>query len=69
MNEDVILVTADTGPRLKARSMDIRCLTLPLDLLLPSEETETDIKIKKLTVELHKLKNCRPDVNLFISDK
>lgn len=69
LEDEVILVTADTGPRLKAKSLNIKCVALSLDLLLPTEEDQKDIYIRKLTEENNRYKNRQPNVKLFFSGK
>lgn len=67
--ENVILVTSDIGPILKANSLKIQTLKMPDEYLLPFETDKNTKKIKKLEQENYFLKNIMPDTKLFFKNK
>ncbi|MBP7556011.1 MAG: hypothetical protein KA821_07100 [Chitinophagaceae bacterium] len=62
--DDVILVTKDTGPRLKAISLKIAAQSLPDDYLMPDEPDESEKKMASLQKELEQFRNKIPLVSL-----
>ncbi len=68
-DENVCLITADTGPKLKAKSLDIKVYKPSDNLLLPEEEDVNEKKLKEVTRELNDLKYRQPKVDLYFKDK
>ncbi|RYE32780.1 MAG: hypothetical protein EOP42_09045, partial [Sphingobacteriaceae bacterium] len=68
-DEKVCLITADTGPKLKAKSLDIKVYKPSDSLLLPDEEDDNEKKLREVTQNLNNLKNRQPKVDLYFSDK
>jgi hypothetical protein len=63
-DSDVVLITFDSGPRFKAKSLNIQSLKMPEDMLLPEEPDESEKQIKALQKENLELKNRIPKVAL-----
>lgn len=64
-NEDqAILITNDTGPRLKAVSLNVTARSLPENYMMPDEPDESEKKITLLQKELAQHKNKIPVVAL-----
>jgi predicted ribonuclease YlaK len=61
--ENVILVTADFGLRLKAQARGIQCHTLMEEMLLPSK-TPAEEEIAKLRERLQRLEHRLPKLSL-----
>jgi len=67
--EKIILVTNDTGLKLKARSKNIDFYSLPDEYLLPLK-TQEEEEFVRLKSEIAELKNKLPDLSLvFFSEK
>jgi len=65
----IILVSEDIGPRLKAKNLGIKAIKLEDIELLAEEPDENEIKLQKLTRENNELKNRVPKVDLFLAGK
>ncbi|MDR3046567.1 MAG: hypothetical protein LBU51_03010 [Bacteroidales bacterium] len=66
--EDIVFVSYDTGPRMRARQLGISVIQLDDKYLLPEEESQEDKELKKLQKENAELKNNLPDVRLTFED-
>ncbi len=62
--DHAILITNDTGPRLKAVSLKITAQSLPDDYLMPDEPDESEKKLALLQKELEQYRNKIPLVSL-----
>ncbi|NCT75475.1 MAG: hypothetical protein GXC78_13130 [Chitinophagaceae bacterium] len=62
--DQVLLITNDTGPKLKALSLNIPVRSLPDEYMLPDEPDESEKKIATLQKELDQYKNKTPLVTL-----
>ena len=62
-----VLVTGDTGPRLKAARLGLSCMGLPEDYKAESALSETEKEKRKLQRELNRLKNRLPDLDLVFA--
>ncbi|MBN1461902.1 MAG: hypothetical protein JXA57_20420 [Armatimonadetes bacterium] len=60
--EDVGLITQDSGPRLTAESLGILVLQLPDEFQLPLEPDPLEIENRELKKDLERLKNARPEL-------
>lgn len=60
--DNIIYITYDTGPRLKAKTLSINCLKINESYLLPNEPDENEKRSKELEKELNKFKNQSPKV-------
>ena len=67
-NQTVLLVTHDTGPRLKAKSLNINCFKLSEYYLLSEEMDESERQLKVLQKENLELKNRLPKLQLLFKD-
>lgn len=67
-NEKVVLVTSDTGPRIKAHKHKIEFLDLDEGLKLPSSDGEVEKEKKELENRIQKLQNSIPDLQLGFKD-
>lgn len=67
--DEVLLVTNDTGPRLKARSLNISCSKLDEKYLLRPEKNSFEKEILKLQLENEKLKNITPKLKLIFNNR
>jgi rRNA-processing protein FCF1 len=65
---DVVLISHDTGPRLKARSLNIIAVNLYEKYLQPNEDSEEEKELKKLRKENVELKNKLPNVAITFND-
>ena len=66
--DNVVYITYDTGPRLKAKTLSINCLKIDESYLLPSEPDENEKRSKELEKELSKFKNQSPKVIIGFRD-
>jgi len=65
----VVLVTGDTGPRLKAARLDLPCMELAEEYKADSALDEVEREKRKIQAELNRLKNRLPVLDLvFESD-
>jgi hypothetical protein len=64
----VVLLTKDTGLKLKARTQGFLVASLPESALLPDEVLPAEKKIKELEARLLELQNARPRPRLAFSD-
>jgi predicted ribonuclease YlaK len=62
--ENIVFVSHDTGPRMRARQLEIHVIQLDEKYLLPEEESQEEKELKKLRRENIELKNNLPDVVL-----
>jgi len=60
ISDEVVLVTNDTGPRLKAESLNIICAKISEKYFLTPEKSSLEKEILKLKLENEKLKNISP---------
>lgn len=65
-DSSIILITADLGLRLKAISHQVKTMSLPDELKLPSELDETEKQIKELEKEILELKRRVPELRLHL---
>jgi hypothetical protein len=63
-NHTAILVTGDTGPRLKAGRLGLSCMGLPEEYKAESALSETEKEKRKLQREINRLKNRLPALDL-----
>lgn len=66
--DEKILITNDTGARLRAKNLNIQCLKMPENYMLAEELDESETKIRNLQTENEKLKNNFPKVSLSFKD-
>lgn len=64
LKDSIILVTVDTGLKLKAKSKNITKFTLPNELLLPSVKTKEQKELEKLVRRVAELEGRIPDLKL-----
>lgn len=69
INETVLLITHDAGPRLKAKSLAIKYFKMPENCLLSEEMDESEKQLKALQKENLELKNRLPKLQLLFRDK
>lgn len=62
--DEVILISYDTGPLIRAKSVNIKSIKIHEKYQLPIEESEDKKTIRKLTQELNTIKNALPKVIL-----
>lgn len=67
--ELVYFITNDTGPRLKAKSLNIDICKIPESYLTPNEVDPLEKKLKTLSEENHQLKNKIPKLKIGFDDK
>jgi rRNA-processing protein FCF1 len=67
-NDQILLISNDTGPRFRAASLGIEAAKLVEDYLNPTEKTEEQKQIQKLTQEIFVYKNKIPKVSLCFKD-
>lgn len=60
----VVLLTRDTGLKLKARAHGFSVATLPDTVLLPEDVLPSEKKIKELEAQIRELENARPKLKL-----
>lgn len=65
----VILISNDFGPRLKAKNLGINAIKLSDKELLEEERDESEIKMQKLIRENNELRHRLPKVDLFFNGK
>lgn len=63
-DDSVLLITDDTGPRLKASRNSIKAATLPEGLRLPSSVAESEKTILELRKKVQELKSSLPELRL-----
>lgn len=59
-----VVLSHDTGPRIRARIAGVRAVSPPDDWLLPAEQTDDQRKIGQLTRELEAAQNARPRLQI-----
>jgi predicted ribonuclease YlaK len=64
----VVLLTKDTGLKLKARAHGFSAVSLPDSALLPEEVLPSEKKIKDLEHQVRELQNARPKLRLAFAD-
>lgn len=67
-DEKVVLITGDTGPRIKAHKHDIEFFDLEESLKLPNSDDEDEKEKKELENKLQKLQNSIPNLQLGFKD-
>jgi predicted nucleic acid-binding protein len=67
--EDILLISHDTGPRLRAKNIGINAVDLEEKYLLQEEDSDEEKELKKLRKENSELKNNLPDVILTFDNK
>ncbi|MCD0489948.1 PIN domain-containing protein [Pedobacter sp. MC2016-14] len=65
----IILISNDVGPRLKAKNLGIKVIKLSDKELLEEERDESEIKMQKLIRENNELRHRLPKVDLFFNGK
>jgi predicted ribonuclease YlaK len=65
---NIVLVTDDTGVRIKAKSLDIETFELPDDLRLTSEPDPLVEENRKLREKLSKLSAAMPELRLYFDN-
>lgn len=65
-DQEVVLVTQDTGPRLTAQQHEIKVMQLPDKYLLPPEQDPIEIENRKLRETILKLSNSIPKLSAYI---
>ena len=63
-NEQIVLITQDTGPRLKAQQLGIEVRELPEEMKLPDELDPIEIENRELKKELGKYQNAMPKLTV-----
>lgn len=63
-----IILTSDTGMRLRARRHHVSVADLPDSWLLPPESDSRDKEISKLRIELERLKSAAPSLEAALHD-
>lgn len=63
----VVLLTRDTGLKLKARTQGVSVSALPDSALLPDEALPSEKRIKELETQVRELQNARPKLRLAFS--
>ena len=66
--ENIIFISHDTGPRMRARQLSISVIELDEKYLLPEEDSQEEKELKKLRKENAELKNNLPKVELTFND-
>lgn len=64
VTDEKYLISNDTGPKLKAKSLNIKAPNIPEKFLLEEEVDETEKELKNLKKELTELKNTIPKIAL-----
>jgi rRNA-processing protein FCF1 len=64
-NIEDVLVTEDTGPRIKAKQRNIKCIKLQSGRI-PEAKSAEEIELEKLRKENEQLKNRIPKLSLFL---
>lgn len=64
----VVLISYDTGPRMRARQLGIPVIVLSDIYLLADEESEEEKELRRLQKEIKELKNTLPNVVLTFDD-
>jgi rRNA-processing protein FCF1 len=67
-DHEVLFVSNDTGPRLRAAHLQIKADELPENFQNPNEVSEEQKQIKQLKKELDLLKNAMPKLSLNFAD-
>jgi|GEM_PF-2418430 len=67
-SENIIFISHDTGPRMRARQLGISVIELEEKYLLPEEDSQEEKELKKLRKENAELKNNLPKVELTLND-
>lgn len=66
--KNLVFISYDTGPRIRARHLGIYVLQLDDKYLLSEEESQEEIELRKLRKENTELKNTFPKVELTFND-
>ena len=66
--KNLVFISYDTGPRIRARHLGIYVLQLDDKYLLSEEESQEEIELRKLRQENTELKNTFPKVELTFND-
>ena len=61
-----VVLSHDTGPRIRAHIAGVRAVCPPEDWLLPAEQTDDQRKIGQLTRELEAAQNARPRLQIVL---
>lgn len=64
IRETAVLITGDTGPRLKARRLDLRCMGLPEEYKAESALSEVEKENRRLQQKVDRLENRLPELDL-----
>lgn len=67
--EDCLLVSEDTGIRLKASGKSIKAVSPPIHYKLQPVKDDQEKELERLNSENHKLKNRAPDLSLMLHDR
>lgn len=65
---DVIYITNDTGPRLKAGTLNIKSKKINENLIIDNDDDEVIKENKKLKNEINEIKNTRPIINFSFTN-
>lgn len=60
---DIIYITNDTGPRLKAATLNIKSKKISESLIIDNDDDEVIKENRKLKSEINEIKNTRPIIN------
>lgn len=63
---DGIVFSHDTGPRIRARMMEVKAISPLPDWLLPAEQTDDQRKMSELERELSASKNAKPQLKIAL---
>ncbi|MGE9310140.1 PIN domain-containing protein [Niabella sp. CJ426] len=69
MQNEAFLITNDTGPLLRARSVNLKVIKISDKYLTPIEQSEKEKELIKVKKELELLKNVLPKTELTFKDK
>ena len=67
--DNVILVTDDTGIKARAKLLNLQVLSLPSQYRLPAEKSTEEKELEKVRKELHTLRNRLPKVELLFKER
>jgi hypothetical protein len=67
-NNNIVLVTADLGLKLKAKARGIDCRSLSEELFLQPEKTAEEKELIRLREELKQLRNSMPELGLHVKE-
>jgi predicted ribonuclease YlaK len=62
--ETAVLITGDTGPRIKAGRLDLQCMSLPEEYKAESALSEVEKENRRLQKKIDRLENRLPELDL-----